>query len=143
MKTKGVARVVIAVRDIEKARKFYSELFGISFWDAGIHKDSGTRAMVSWDGGIELVSPISPAPANSTGEGIARLLQDREAALFGVAFKVSDIEEARARAKEKGFRITSEIDRFLPPGFKVFREIFLDPKDTHGISVILIQSERA
>ena len=137
MKTGGVDRVVIVVRDIEKASKSYSELLGISFWDAGVREDFGVRAMVSWDGGIEL---ISPTDANSEA---ARFLEKRGEGLFGVIFKVSDIGEARARAEEKGFCVTGEVDCGLPAGFKVFKEITLHPEDTHGIVVALVQSERA
>lgn len=136
MQTKGIARVVIAVRDIDTAAKRYSELLDISFWDGGIRDDYGLRAMVSWDGGIEL---ISPTDANSM---VAKFLDKRGEGLFGVIFKVGDIEEARARAEDKGFRVMGEVNSGLPDGFKVFKEITLHPKDTYGIPTTLMQSER-
>lgn len=132
----GVDRVVIAVRDIEVAAKRYSELLGISFWDGGVRSDYGLRAMVSWDGGIELISPVD------NNSMVARFIEERGEGLFGVIFKVGDLEEARARAKAKGFRVTGDVETGLPDGFKVFKEINLHSKDTYGIPTTLVQSER-
>ena len=132
----GVDRVVIAVRDIEAAAKRYSELLGVSFWDGGVRSDYGLRAMVSWDGGIELISPID------NNSMVARFIDKKGEGLFGVIFRVSDIEESRARAEAKGFRVTGDVDTGLPDGFKVFKEINLHPKDTYGIPTTLVQSER-
>ncbi len=132
----GVDRVVIVVRDIEMAAKRYSELLDISFWDGGVRSEYGLRAMISWDGGIELISPIDD---NSM---MARFIEKKGEGIYGVIFKVKDIEESRARAKEKGFRVTGDVDTGLPDGFKVFREININPKDTYGIPTTLVQSAR-
>jgi methylmalonyl-CoA/ethylmalonyl-CoA epimerase len=132
----GVDRVVIAVRDIDTAAKRYSELLGISFPHSVIREDYGIRAMVSWDGGIELVSPIDN---NSL---IAKFIEKKGEGLFGVVFKVDDIDKAKARAEAKGFRVTGDVHSGLPDGFKLFKEITLHPKDTYGISTTLMQSER-
>jgi len=132
----GVARVVIAVRDIDTAAKRYSELLGISFPHSVIRDDYGVRVKVSWDGGIELISPID------NNSMLAKFIEKRGEGLFGVVFTVSDIEEARARADKKGFRVTGDVDSGLPEGFTVFKEITLHPKDTYGIPTLLLQSER-
>ncbi len=132
----AVDRVVIAVRDIKAAAKRYSELLDISFWDGGIRRDYGLRAMISWEGGIELIAPLDD---NSM---VAKFIESKGEGLFGVIFKVDDIEKSKARAKTKGFRVTGDVDTGLPQGFKVFKEINLHPKDTYGISTTLVQSER-
>jgi methylmalonyl-CoA epimerase len=132
----GVDRVVIAVKDLEMAAKRYSELLDISFPHSVTRDDYGMRVMVSWDGGIELISPID------NNSMVARFIEKKGEGLFGVIFRVGDIEESRARAEAKGFRVTGDVDSGLPDGFKVFKEITLHPKDTYGIPTTLVQSER-
>ena len=55
----GVNRVVIVVKDIVRAGRLFSELLGAKFYDAGIVDRFGVKAMVSWDGGIEIISPVT------------------------------------------------------------------------------------
>ena len=69
---KGVNRVVIVVKDIERASQLFSELLGTTFYDAGVVDRFGVKAMVSWEGGLEL---ISPATEDSDA---ARFLRRRE-----------------------------------------------------------------
>jgi methylmalonyl-CoA/ethylmalonyl-CoA epimerase len=136
MKTLGLDRVVIVVKDLDKAAKRYSELLGTSFWDAGVQEKQGVRAMVSWDGQIELMSPVSAQ------SGAAIFLEKKGEGVFGVAWKVKDIDEAAAQMTKKGFQIMERFDFPDAPGFKLFKEIVLHPKETNGIFPILVQSER-
>jgi methylmalonyl-CoA/ethylmalonyl-CoA epimerase len=136
METQGLDRVVIAVKDLDKAAKRYSEVLGASFWDAGPQEEQGVRAMVSWDGQVELISPISPQSA------AAKFLERKGEGVIGVAWKVKDIAEAGDQATKKGFRIVDRFDFPAAPGFKLFKEILLHPKDTNEVTVILVQSER-
>jgi methylmalonyl-CoA/ethylmalonyl-CoA epimerase len=128
--------VVIVVKDLDKAAKRYSELLGASFWDAGVQEKQGVRAMVSWDGQVELMSPVSAQ------SGAAIFLEKKGEGVFGVAWKVKDIDEASAQVTKRGFQIMERFDFPDAPGFKLFREIVLHPKETNGIFSILVQSER-
>jgi len=92
--------------------------------------------MVSWDGQVELISPISPQSA------AAKFLERKGEGVIGIAWKVKDITEAGDHAAEKGFRIVDRFDFPAAPGFKLFKEILLHPKDTNEVTVILVQSER-
>jgi len=136
METQGLDRVVIAVKDLDKAAKQYSEVLGVTFWDAGPQEEQGVRAMVSWEGQVELISPISPQSA------AAKFLDKKGEGVIGVAWKVKDIVEAGDQMTAKGFRIVDRFDFPAAPGFKLFKEILLHPKDTNEVTIILVQSER-
>ena len=43
---RGINRVVIVVKDIEKAGKLFSELLGAKFYDGGVVDKFGVRALV-------------------------------------------------------------------------------------------------
>ena len=92
--------------------------------------------MVSWDGQVELMSPVSAQ------SGAAIFLEKKGEGVFGVAWKVKDIDEASAQVTKRGFQIMERFDFPDAPGFKLFREIVLHPKETNGIFSILVQSER-
>ena len=60
MKPKGVNRVVVAVKDLEKAIDIYSKLLGATFYDVSAGSEQfGIKAAISWDAGIELCAPIA------------------------------------------------------------------------------------
>jgi len=136
MKTLGLDRVVIVVKDLDKAAKRYSELLGTSFWDAGAQENQGVRAMVSWDGQIELVSPISAK------SGAAKFLKKKGEGIFGVAWKVEDIDKAQALVDKHGFKMIHRFEFTDAPGFKIFKEIVLHPSEFNEVPIILVQSER-
>ena len=92
--------------------------------------------MVSWDGQVELISPISAQSA------AAKFLEKRGEGVFGVAWKVKDIAEASAEVAKKGFRIMERFDFPDAPGFKLFKEIVLHGKEFNEVPIILVQSER-
>ena len=137
MKSIGVNRVIIVVKDIEEARERYSSLLGISFWDAGAREDFGLHAMVSWDGGVELISPLKADSA------VARFLAQHGESVYAVAFSVPDIKEAETAVRAKGLRIVGTVDRDESGTFKFFKELIMHPADTRTgrVSIILVQTE--
>jgi methylmalonyl-CoA/ethylmalonyl-CoA epimerase len=136
METQGLDRVVIVVKDLDKAAKRYAELLGTTFWDAGVQEKQGVKAMVTWDGQVELISPTSAQSA------AGKFLERKGEGVFGVAWKVKDIDEASAEVANKGFRIMERFDFPDAPGFKLFKEIVLHGKDFNEVPVILVHSER-
>ena len=133
---KGVNRVVIVVKDIERAGKLFSELIGIQLDDYGVVEDMGVRAMVSWDGGIELVSPTR------SDTDVARFLSEKGEGVYGVVFNVEDADKASDRARRLGVRVKGTIEMGEKEGFRKFKEILLDPQDTHNVFTLLGQIER-
>ncbi len=123
MKVKGISHAVVMVKDLEKARGFFADLFGTEFGASGELKEADIRNSMS-PIGIELVSPLSAdGPSAQTmerrGEGLALL-----------ALEVDNIEEAIADMKSHGVRL---ISRPTPKAAQ------FHPKDLYGVMIELIE----
>lgn len=142
MRSEGINRVIIVVKDIDKATKFYSELLGVSFQDAsGTNPEFGVRSMVSWDGGIEICSPADTQA--EVAKELATYLKNRGEGVLAVVFNVKDIDEATSIAMKKGVNIIRRTDyrEGKVKGFKQITEVHLNPADCHGVYVDLFKGE--
>lgn len=135
MAVKRIQRVVIVVRHLEEAAGRYAGLLGTTFSDLGAQDALGVRAMASEDWLVELISPTSPRSV------AARYLEKHGEGIMGVAFEVADIDEARSRVRSRGFSILNELDFGDSETWKTFREVILDPRETCGAPVMLVQAE--
>ena len=145
MKPLGVNRVTIAVNDLEKGKELYSELLGATFHPAN-EEDAealGVRVAMSWDAGIELVSPIPERDSI-----IKQIIDTRGEGVLGVVFNVDDVDQAKEVADKRGIAIwhtvdysQEEIDRFLQGRFKKYKEYMLSPEGTFGAGPIIGQIE--
>lgn len=144
MKPKGVNRVVIAVKDLDKAVEIYSKLLGGTFHDMSAGADSyGVRAFINWDAGVELLSPL---PGRNSY--IEQIINKRGEGLVGVVFCVDDADEAHARAKGLGIGVVALIEydqdyiaRHFGGRFKKYKEYMLKSADLHGVGAIVGQIE--
>lgn len=144
MKPQGVNRIVVAVKDIEKGKEFYSKLLKATFHDAnGTGEPLGLNVAISWDAGIELCAPMPGCDSfleqhiEQNGEGI-----------MAVVFSVDDADQARDRAEEVGINVLvpidysqEEIDQHLEGMFRKYKEYVLDTQDKCGFSMMLGQIE--
>lgn len=121
-----IDHVVIAVKDAEKAMKFFSELLGIEFDEIGEEKNWKFKSFMSPEG-LELLTPTSEDSET------AKFIEKRGEGLFALSFKVNDAEKVAKRAEEMGIRVIGKIER---GGFK---EIFLHPKDCFGVQILLTE----
>ena len=145
MKPLGVNRVTIAVNDLEKGKELYSELLGATFHPANDEDAEalGVRVAMSWDAGIELVSPIPERESI-----IKQIIDTRGEGVLGVVFNVDDVDQAKEVADKRGIAIwhtvdysQEEIDRFLQGRFKKYKEYMLSPEGTFGAGPIIGQIE--
>jgi len=125
MKVKGISHAVVMVKDLEKARGFFADLFGTEFETPGELKEADIRNSMS-PIGIELVSPLSAdGPSSKTmerrGEGLALL-----------ALAVDNIEEAVAHMEARGIRL---IGRPTPKAAQ------FHPKDLYGVMIELFERD--
>ena len=59
MTINGVNRIMIAVRDLDRAKQLYSDLLGATFIDAHwTGEPFGIAVSIAWDAGIELRAPL-------------------------------------------------------------------------------------
>ena len=132
MKVKRIDHIGIAVKGIEQAGKFYTDLLGLEIED--IEHVSDQRVNVAFipiaDSEVELVeSTDSDGP-------VAKYLDSRGEGVQHIAFRVEDIEEALRELKEKGVRLIDKTPRKGAGGAKI---AFIHPKETNGVLVELCE----
>jgi len=144
MKPQGVNRVVIAVKDLDKAVETYSRLLGGTFHDLSSGADSyGVRVFINWEAGIELCSPL---PGRNSY--VEQIISKRGEGLMGVVFCVDDVDEAHGQAKELGIGVVAlieydqqYIDQHFGGRFRKYKEYMLKSADLHGVGAIIGQIE--
>lgn len=133
MKVLGVDRVVIATPDVNETADRFEELLGITFgefFEATTETTAGSNRLVSRisaDGQIDLAGP---------GDGdneVARFLENEGPGLYGVAFRVTDLNEAEEHLREKDVDPVGRID------WGDFSELFYHPSDFAGVFVLLAE----
>jgi len=127
-----IDHIGIAVRDIEKARGFYSEVLGLEV--GGREEVPGGGLTVAFiqagQSKIELLEPTGPE------NSVAKFLESRGEGIHHVCFRVDDIEQALERARAAGYRLIDETPR---PGAGGARIAFLHPKTLSGVLVELCE----
>jgi len=144
MRPRGINRVTIAVKDLDKGIALYSRLLGATFHDQSTPAEPyGLRCAISWDAGIELVAPL-PGRKSFAEKHIAK----HGEGLMGVVFAVDDVDEARQRAEGMGIGVLAlieydqnQIREYHQDMFKKYKEYMLNPADTYGVGVVLGQIE--
>ena len=135
-KTLKVDHIGIAVKDLDQAKKFYSDMLGMEIMGEEVVEEQKVRVcfIPCGDSEIELLESTSP-------EGpIAKFIEkngDKEG-IQHIAVRVDNVEAAIADLKEKGVRMIDEQPRYGAGGTKI---AFVHPKATGGI--LLDLSERA
>ena len=96
----SVHHVVFAVpqEQLSDTAQFFSEL-GFRFQTIEL-EDVGLQVLLDWDGGCELVTPLSP---DDTGE-VAQFLQHNGPGVYSVVIRVGDASAAEQVAQRYGSR---------------------------------------
>jgi methylmalonyl-CoA epimerase len=126
MKVQKIHHVSVLVRDLEKAGKLYSSLFGLEF-DGPYEQRALDVRFQSSSLGLNLATPLeSHGPSSMAldrrGEGLSMLV-----------LNVADIEEAIRDMRSHGIRLIGREDR---PAARVAS---FHPKDLCGVMIELIQ----
>ncbi|MFH1350331.1 MAG: VOC family protein [Pseudomonadota bacterium] len=121
-----IDRVAIAVRDLEAARSFFSELLGIHFDEPLSDEELKMRAVYS-PFGLDLVEATEP---NSL---IDNIIRERGEGILSLVIKVTDIQKAVKVFEEKGLRRIREIKA------GGLTEIVFHPKGAHGVQIVLAE----
>jgi len=126
-----IDHVAVAVRSIERAKVFFSELLGTEFVEIGSDNDLGFRSVMS-PNGLELLEPTRP------DSDLARFLDKRGEGLYAIAFATSDADISRRKAEEMGVRVVGDHAVNEEP-IRGLREIWLHPKDSFGVYLMFTQ----
>ena len=132
MKIKRIDHIGIAVKGIEQAGKFYTDILGLEI--ENIEHVADQKVNVAFvpvaDSEVELL-----ASTDSDGP-VAKYLDSRGEGVQHIAFRVEDIEEALKELKEKGVRLIDQAPRKGAGGAKI---AFIHPKETNGVLVELCE----
>lgn len=127
MQVLDVDRVIVATEDVNQLSDTFNELLGIKF---GITFDvDGMKSTISRDNSkLDLVSPES---AGDAADAVRNFLEENGPGLYGVAFQVDDVKQAREELAEKG------IEPVYVEDHNEFLEYFYHPKHFGGVFVAL------
>jgi len=146
MGVNGVNRIMIAVNDLEAAKRKYHDLLGATFVDAHwTGEPFGIAVSIAWDAGIEL---CAPRPGREDSSAVSGFLATRGEGVMNVFFNVTDGEVALARAIEQGYDSVhsldytqAEIDQYLGGMFQRYQEHNLNTGECCGFAVSLARIE--
>jgi methylmalonyl-CoA/ethylmalonyl-CoA epimerase len=129
-----LSHIVLAVKDLDKAKGFFSKLFQVEFTDVGEVPGVGFKSIVC-ENKLEIISPTRP------DSDVAKYIEKKGEGVYAVAFKAPDAGKARAQAESMGIRIVGDInqDDFAGVAHGEVREIWLHPKDTFGMYLMFSQ----
>ena len=120
MKFEKIDHITIYVKELEKARKFFSELFEAEFGETSESPGLDVRSSMG-PVGIELIEALTPDGP------VAKAINDIGEGLHLVSLKVPNFEEAVAEMQAKGVRLAA-IVRNANGKTAVFH-----PRDTYGV----------
>jgi catechol 2,3-dioxygenase-like lactoylglutathione lyase family enzyme len=139
MEIRGFNRVelIVAEDEIADAVRQFNDFLGLSL--PAPHPIQGTPVLsaTDFDGHIELVAPAGPA-----GHFASRLANQGPGQIGPLVWEVDDIDAARERAADKGFRIIFEYDSSKGNASEQASDVYqlvLDPAQWFGFNVTLMQ----
>jgi len=128
MKIKHIDHIGVAVKSIEQAGKFYTEMLGLGIEDVEnvIEQKVNVAFIPITDSEVELLESTDPDGP------VAKYIDSRGEGVQHIAFRVENIEEALEELKEKGVRLIDQAPRKGAGGARI---AFIHPKETNGVLV--------
>ena len=130
----GIDHVGIAVSDLDEAKAFYADVFGLTCVHEEVNEEQGVReamlAVGAGDTRLQLLAPLTPDSA------IARFLDRSGPGLQQLAYRVRDVEEVATLLRQRGLRVLYDRARGGTAGSRVN---FVHPKDAGGVLVELVE----
>ena len=134
MKIKNIDHIGIAVKSIEQAGKFYTDVLGLDIED--IETVAEQKVNVAFipitDSEVELLESVEPDGP------VAKYIEKRGEGIQHIAFRVDDINQSLAELKEKGVRLIDQTPRHGAGGAKI---AFIHPKETNGVLVEICERD--
>jgi catechol 2,3-dioxygenase-like lactoylglutathione lyase family enzyme len=148
----GIDRLVIGVKDMDRALGLFKNAFGLEFTEVvgAAPEIAGCRLALSFDKQLELISPVAP-PKQETNPPDPLELKRRldaskgDAVLYAIIYKVKDFDAAVAHAAAHGVRVTGdklEFARDRQFGLSNLEEVALNEDDTLGIKMAFVKYDR-
>ena len=130
-----VDHIGIAVKDLDQAKKFYTEVLGLQAMGEEVVEEQKVRVcfIPCGDSEVELLESTSPDGP------IAKFIEKKGEGIQHLAFRVDNLEAALASLKEQGVRMIDEKPRYGAGGSSI---AFVHPKATGGVLVELCQRNK-
>jgi methylmalonyl-CoA/ethylmalonyl-CoA epimerase len=130
----AIDHVGVAVRDLDEAIAFYTDVYGMRLAHQEVNEEQGVREamMAVGDSGscIQLLAPLSE---EST---IAKFLDRSGPGIQQLAYRVADLDAVSTTLRERGLRLLYDEPR---RGTSDSRVNFIHPKDAGGVLVELVE----
>jgi methylmalonyl-CoA epimerase len=128
-----MAHIGVAVKDIEEAERFYTDVLSLRVHDREQLKEIKASFIPVGDTAIELLQSTTP-------EGVInKFIAKRGEGVQHIAYQVDDIEKALEDLKAKGIALLDEKPRKGAHNSKV---AFVNPKSAYGILIELVEPEK-
>jgi methylmalonyl-CoA/ethylmalonyl-CoA epimerase len=134
----AIDHVGIAVADLDEAKAFYRDTFGMETMHEEVNEDQGVReAMLrvgsAGDSSATCIQLLAPLDETST---IAAFLERKGPGIQQIAYRVTDLEAVSAVLRERGLRLLYDVGRRGTSGSLIN---FVHPKDAGGVLVELVE----
>ncbi len=134
MKIKHIDHIGIAVKSIEQAGKFYTDVLGLDIEE--IETVAEQKVNVAFipitDSEVELLE-------STEADGpVAKYIESRGEGVQHIAYRVDNIDECLQELKDKGVRL---IDQSPRPGAGGAKIAFIHPKETNGVLVEICERD--
>ena len=131
----AIDHVGIAVADLDAAKAFYRDTYGMQVLHEETNEEQGVReAMVGVGDSGSAIQLLAPLDETST---IAKFLERSGPGMQQLAFRVTDLEQVSQILRDRGLRLLYDESR---RGTSDSRVNFIHPKDTGGVLVELVQT---
>ncbi len=134
MKVKHIDHIGIAVKGIEQAGKFYTDILGLKI--ENVENVADQKVNVAFipitDSEVELLESTEPDGP------VAKYISARGEGVQHIAFRVEDIDKALEELKEKGVRLIDQAPRKGAGGARI---AFIHPKETNGVLVEICERD--
>lgn len=130
MKIKKIAHIGVGVKDTDKAKTLYQEMFSLPVSHEELLGELKIAFIPVGQTNVELVQSTEPDGTMS------KFIEKKGEGIHHIAFEVEDIDQALEELKAKGVPL---IDQQARPGAHEARIAFLHPKGTNGILIELVQ----
>ena len=134
MKVKHIDHIGIAVKGIEQAGKFYTDILGLKI--ENVENVADQKVNVAFipitDSEVELLESTEPDGP------VAKYISARGEGVQHIAFRVDDIDKALQELKEKGVRLIDQAPRKGAGGARI---AFIHPKETNGVLVEICERD--
>jgi methylmalonyl-CoA/ethylmalonyl-CoA epimerase len=130
----AIDHVGIAVADLDEAKAFYRDTFGMEAVHEEVNEDQGVReAMLAVGDSGSCIQLLAPLDETST---IAEFLERKGPGIQQLAYRVTDLETVSAVLRERGVRLLYDVGRRGTSGSLIN---FVHPKDAGGVLVELVE----